>query len=73
MPCCALEWDLPENSAMDFVLRLIASANRGGPDGLYTLQGHLPNYPQYSTDIYDDPPKNVQVRLKSVSRTDVHT
>ena len=60
MPCCTLEWTLPENSAMDFVLKLIASAKRGGPDGLYTLQGHLAKYPEFSTDIYDDSPRNVQ-------------
>jgi hypothetical protein len=61
MPCCTLEWILPENSAMDFVMKLINSAKRGGPDGLFTLQGHLEKYPEFSTDIYDDSPRNVQV------------
>jgi hypothetical protein len=68
MPCCTLEWDLPENSAMDFVMKLIDSAKRGGPDGLFTLQGHLEKYPEFSTDIYDDSPRNVQVC--SHNRTD---
>eukprot|EP00291_Cryptomonas_curvata_P007447 CAMPEP_0172198614 /NCGR_PEP_ID=MMETSP1050-20130122/28192_1 /TAXON_ID=233186 /ORGANISM="Cryptomonas curvata, Strain CCAP979/52" /LENGTH=151 /DNA_ID=CAMNT_0012875469 /DNA_START=108 /DNA_END=563 /DNA_ORIENTATION=+ len=46
---------------MDFVMKLITSAKRGGPDGLFTLQGHLEKYPEFSTDIYDDSPRNVQM------------
>ena len=53
MPCCVLEWDLPQNSAQAFASMLIASAQRGGPDGLYTLQGGLPSYANW---LLPDPP-----------------
>eukprot|EP00960_Hanusia_phi_P029348 747904-Hanusia_phi.AAC.1 len=60
-PCCALEWDLPSTSAMSFAQMILAMGSSGGPDTLFKLQGHVANYGNWSFDIYDDPPRKIQV------------
>ena len=55
------QWDFPLTSAEDLTDKLIKIGEAWGPDLLYRLEGHTPNYTAWAYDISDDSPKSVQV------------
>jgi hypothetical protein len=57
------QWDFPTTSAAALANRLITIGEAWGPDLLYRLQGHTPNYTSWAYDISDDSPMSVQVSL----------
>ena len=60
-PCCTLEWDLPQTSATAFASNILQIGEAWGPDELYRLEGHTPNYTAWTHDIHDDSPKSIQL------------
>eukprot|EP00288_Rhodomonas_lens_P011910 CAMPEP_0177746752 /NCGR_PEP_ID=MMETSP0484_2-20121128/31034_1 /TAXON_ID=354590 /ORGANISM="Rhodomonas lens, Strain RHODO" /LENGTH=136 /DNA_ID=CAMNT_0019261517 /DNA_START=279 /DNA_END=686 /DNA_ORIENTATION=+ len=58
--CCTLEWELPDTNSTEFAAQMVSLLRRGGPDNLFRLEGHLVNYKEWATDLYDDSPRNIQ-------------
>ncbi|KAJ1489474.1 hypothetical protein T484DRAFT_1779813 [Baffinella frigidus] len=59
-PCCTLEWELQGTTPDEFTRLVLELLQNGGSDGLYKLEGHVPNYEDWNVDIADEYPKKIQ-------------